>query len=175
MGHLKALSAGQEQFRTAGHVDINENGVGEYGLLGELSGASNCRGFGKNISTSPYIPSTFKPDSLGRGLRSDYYYIVYLPGKRLSVSDANPRSKGDPDKQEELYVAYAFPITYGRSGNRIFAISPSGTIMQLANKDGKWGGDNVPPPGLAFKDGSDPSIGSGIFVESGDFGRAKEA
>jgi hypothetical protein len=175
IGTLKALSAGQEQFRTACVVDINGNGIGEYGLMDELSGASNCRGSGINVSTSPYIPTIFKSDSLGRSSKSGYYYICYLPGKISSWSNAYPIIEGDPSKQEELYVMYAFPITYGRSGNRIFAISPSGTIMQLPNKKGKWGGVNVPPPGLAFKYGLDPSLGSGIFVESGDFGGAKEA
>jgi hypothetical protein len=179
IGTLKCISAGQEQFRCSTSVDQNSNGMGEYGLLGELAGGREYRGGGGSCKDSPFIPSMFStPDKKGRIRRSGYYFIVYLPGREKSMCDADARIGEGADKQEENYVVYAFPEEPGKSGARVFAISATSAtyvIMCLDNAKGVWGGDKIPPPGLAFKHGNDPSIAGAAFVGMGDQGGAAEA
>ena len=41
---LRNIISAQSQFQTTARADENNNGVGEYGFFGELSGADNVRG-----------------------------------------------------------------------------------------------------------------------------------
>ncbi|MHC5040299.1 MAG: hypothetical protein ACYTHM_23565, partial [Planctomycetota bacterium] len=43
---LKSICTGQEQFKNSVSIDLNRNGVGEYGFLSELAGKERCRGGG---------------------------------------------------------------------------------------------------------------------------------
>lgn len=142
IGTLKAISAGEEQFRTAACVDGNSNGVGEYGFLQELSGAQVCRISGIDVSNSPYIPALFNADVAPK---SGYNFTTYLctandGSTGSNAYGANVGAPAVPDGtaayNEENYLCYGWPITHGRSGNRVFAISPQGTIMQNPNSAG---------------------------------------
>lgn len=137
MGSLKAISAGQEQFRTASCVDANANGIGEYGFLRELSGAQVCRISGINVATSPYIPSTFNADI---STKSGYQFATFLAtavGAGTNVVGAAPSVVGTDATSaainEENYFCFAWPTTVSRTGNRVFVISPQGTVMQNPN------------------------------------------
>ena len=176
IGSLKSFSAAQEQFRSQKLVDQDQDGEGEYGTIGELSGNRALRGGGRAVSMSPFLPSIFEPTGPGgSGVKSGYFFIVYLCGKTRSFTDADVQTGQGVDLQEQNFVAYAWPQQHGKTGTRVFAMDAQGTIMQLANSDGTWSGDHVPPPGLAFQDGRDPAVGSGVFVMPGDKGGAKEA
>ncbi|MFH0884839.1 MAG: hypothetical protein V1861_03960 [Candidatus Micrarchaeota archaeon] len=175
IGTLKAISAGEEMFRTASCVDCNNNGIGEYGFLTELSGRRNCRHSDINVSNSPYIAHLLGDvDEIGRAMRRGYYFILYLPGYSKTLSDGNI-SEGPADLQEESYVCYAFPVRPGITGKRVFAISPMGTVLCLLNKNLKWGADCIPPAGLCCKDGIDISSASSQFVNVGEKGGSDEA
>lgn len=176
IGVLKTIVAGQEQFRSGVCVDQDSNGIGEYGFLGELAGTRNYRGSSASSKNAPFIPSTLgKIDGKGRARSSGYYYIVYLPGHEKAVTELDEVSSGDPCNQEEQYVVYAFPVEPGKSGNRVFVMTSHAQILCLPNLDGEWGGDKIPPPGLAFKKGKDPSFPSAELVRPGEKGAAKEA
>jgi hypothetical protein len=175
IGSLKSIATGQEQFRSQNCVDQDSNGVGEYGLLGELSGLKEYRGYGGNCKDSPFIPSILgKTDDKGRVKKSGYYFILYLFGDGKIISDASPDVVKKASMQEEEYVVYAFPAEPGQSGIRVFALNSMGQIFQLKNAGNTWGGDNIPPAGLAYKTGKAPTKGASDFVEPGEKGGAEE-
>jgi hypothetical protein len=155
-------------------VDQDSDGVGEYGTLAELSGAVKIRGSDSSCAKSPFILMILNPAGKAFAYKSGYNYIIYLAGKKRAITDLN---RGDPpntDLQEVDFVAYAWPVTYGKSGDRVFAINSQGLIMQMPNRKGLWSGDKVPPPGLAMIDGLDPSLIKTGFVRKGDLGSAEE-
>ncbi len=135
MGTLKAISAGQEQFRTASCVDANTNGIGEYGFLVELAGAQPCRISGISVANSPYIPSLFNLDI---STKSGYHFTTFLSATLVTdAANAYGAAVGILPAaaaiNEENYICYAWPTTVGRTGNRVFVISPQGTVMQHPN------------------------------------------
>jgi hypothetical protein len=174
IGTLKTFTAGQEQFRSQGCVDEDMDGVGEYGLLAELAGFADFRGTQVSCANSPFIPTVFKPDVTGKATKSGCHFIIYLVGKGKSFCTMRDATEEGADRREDDFVAYAWPVEYGKSGNRIFALNSEGQIMQNPNSDGLWSGENIPPPGLAYKDGRDTAKGSGKFVQGGDKGGATE-
>jgi hypothetical protein len=173
-GRLKNIFAGQEQFRTQCCVDDDVDGTGEYGLLSELSGARKYRGSRKSYKNCSWISEAYRPDAKGIASVGGYHFIIYLVGEKKSFHMVKDAVKENADKREEDYVVYAFPIISGKSLNRVFAMNSQGEIMYIQNKDHRWGGSNIPPPGLAYRDGKDPAVGSGEFVRAGDKGGADE-
>jgi hypothetical protein len=172
---LNCIRAGQEQFKESKSVDEDGDKVGEYGLLSELAGGCNFRGSEQSCKGSPYIATILAPASNGLAQRHGYYFIIYLAGTEKAFSRMKDAVKDNADRREGDYVAYAFPINIGRFPNRVFAINSKGHIFIIQNEDNRWGGSNIPPPGLAYRDGKDPSVGSGEFVRDGDKGGADEA
>jgi hypothetical protein len=173
IGFIKVFAILQGRFREECYVDWDEDGRGENGLLGELAGSRECRG-GRWVARPLLERRLGVTDSRGRAEYVGYYSILYLPGKDRAFSDAAPRAGEGVERQEKEFVLYAFPSVPGRSGNRVFAISSSGRVMYLPNRAGRWGGDKIPPPGLAFQSGRDPSSAAAVFVSDGQKGGASE-
>ena len=83
----------------------------------------------------------------GYAQKSGYYYVLYLPNMPgggyvpgdPTVSDpvagAGAANVDAVDDQEVFWVAYAWPVTAGSSGNRVFAVSVDGTIYFTKNDD----------------------------------------
>jgi hypothetical protein len=159
IGSLKCICTGQEQFKSANCIDLNTNGVGEYGFLDELGGTAACRvdnvgtQTGKKFSASPYIPRSLGTlDSNGIATKSGYCFILYLPST-LHTGTARGLEPLDIPIAETAYVAFAWPIEQGTSGVRLFAIDPQGQPYCLA--ESPHSGPNDPPPwDLAFHEGS---------------------
>ncbi len=172
MGTLKAISAGQEQFRSAALVDANRNGIGEYGFLVELSGNQNCRISGINVANSPYIPGVFNA-SISK--KSGYCFSVFICNSDDGSSGTSvySTSAGTTPRQskinEENYIAYAWPETVGKTGYRVYAISPQGTVMQNPNGTNPVTGTSNPPVWSAAITGAE-NWTKGRFVKPGETG-----
>lgn len=98
IGSLRTISSAQSAFQASSRLDIDTDGVGEYGDLSDLSN-----------QTPPYIDEV-----LGAGQKSGYNYFITI---------AN-----DPLLDEVQWEASAYPISYGRSGNRSFYVDESGVL-----------------------------------------------
>jgi hypothetical protein len=171
IGSLKTIVAGEEQFRCTCSLDEDGDSIGEYGLFEELGGAADIRGADFNCKTAPFIPSIFgNVDARGRVRKGGYYFVLYLAGKDKAFCQLADAVKEGVNVREETYVCYAFPVEYGKSGHRLFVVDCQGVIMHHPNPAGIWSGDSIPPPGLAYRSGKDPSTGSAEFVGQGDFG-----
>jgi hypothetical protein len=174
IGSLKAICVGQEQFKSACAVDLNSNGVGEYGFLQELAGTSPCRtpgGLkGQMFQASPYIPRILgTTDAQGRSAKAGYYFKVFLPGKTEAHSSEGGVPAGDPElaaKQEGTWCVYAWPQSQGRSGVRTFFIDARGQPYATSGGRMQYSGDNGPAANAAFApDGPNPKNLEGPLAE----------
>ncbi len=125
----------QIQFQAAGYQDADENSVGEYGLIGELSGRvrTNKQAAGRISLLNGALARN--ADFTANG----YSYAVYLPaGEGQVISDTDDLEARHSSKvaqakdQERFWVAYAWP-TSAESGRRVFAICQDGQVRSPVN------------------------------------------
>ena len=111
---LRTLSSAEESFRSALVKDQDQDKVGEYGTLAELSGTESSDGY------------FFIDSQLGSGEKSGYHFAIQLGeeayGKASTV-----------DGQEAQYFAVAWPVKYvrdsrryGQGSHRTFCIDETG-------------------------------------------------
>jgi prepilin-type N-terminal cleavage/methylation domain-containing protein len=152
---LKNISSSQAQCQASGAIDVNGNGAGEYGYFGELSGAIGIRGTTGAPSTTRITPPvlsgafgqftsvTFLGGSAqgtgGAVLRSGYYFAMFLP---TAVSAFMPESttgggsttyNPSAANSEVLWACYAWPVSRGNSGKRVFFVNQSGDVLASPN------------------------------------------
>lgn len=141
---LRNLATAQSQFQSNCVVDQDEDKIGEYGFLQELAGIMNPRGKTEPLQPG-YIAPTFV-ESIHEGviLYHGYYFYCYLPGAETAIGEAEGIGNiaaASADQQESRYVIYAWPVEYGKTGNRTFVINQAGEVhygwesgYSLANK-----------------------------------------
>jgi prepilin-type N-terminal cleavage/methylation domain-containing protein len=132
---LKNISSGQSQCQASGVIDTNNNGSGEYGFFGELSGRTVVRGGTQRISP-PVLSTAFGNVALARVSRSGYLFQMYLPDVAAAGVEEDATG-GDPDngqgvdagQAETLWACYAWPQVQGNSGKRTFFVNQSGDVL----------------------------------------------
>jgi prepilin-type N-terminal cleavage/methylation domain-containing protein len=136
---LRNLVTSQAQFQSASNMDEDQDGTGEYGSFGELSGLSNLQRNGIGLAAPlnpPILPATFQTiDANGYATKSGYLFVVFLPNNGtpvLGLQDVAGGGPGaaDPDNCESMWCAYAWPIDLGTTGNRAFFVNQRGEILQ---------------------------------------------
>ncbi len=159
IGSLKCICSAQEAFKSSSIIDLNLNGDGEYGFLPELSGLGNFRinnagGLGiKSAAGNPFIDGSFaNATAANETARSGYLFICYLPTALAGGTAAFPIAV-DITLTESRYLIYAFPASYGKSGIRVFAITPLIIPFFWPNAAGTYAGPgNAPPWNAALGD-----------------------
>jgi len=160
---LRNVISAQAQFQSTARADENNNGVGEYGTFGEMSGGVGVRG---GAVINPAVLSTaFRVVSAdGEVTRSGYIFAMYLPGANgeglKEIGDGGAPAGVDPDIAETTWAAYAWPANYGNTGNRTFFVSAGGDIVAADDSDYTGPGAGTAPhilPNAAF-------IGSGNTI-----------
>jgi len=167
---LGNLASAQAQFQAAAMVDVDEDGVGEYGYFGELSGGTGRRGPGGtriNAMNPPVLGEAFRQVRGGTVIRFGYHFGVFLPdvnGKGVpeaASGGANPARPPDAQNAESGWCAYAWPVEAGVSGNRVFFVSSSGGILESDNKGARQryqGTTSTPDAAAALLPGDTRSI-----------------
>lgn len=102
-GAMRTISTGQTAFQTAAFVDVDGDGMGDYGTLAQLA---NPDGAGV---TPPFIDSV-----LGAGTKEGYVFVVAVTAGGPAVTPA--------------YTCTATPTTLGRTGYRQYFVDESGVI-----------------------------------------------
>jgi len=123
----------QVQFQGGCYQDADQDNVGEYGLLGELSGRTRT-----NKMEAEQIRLLAGPIAKGPGFVSGgYNFAIYLPdGAGGAISDASDlaarhtKTVDDANAQEQSFVAYAWPISK-ETGRRMFALCRDGQVRSL--------------------------------------------
>ena len=137
---LRNLTSCQGQFQAGAKADCDNDGTGEFGMFRELSGATAVRTSADGSQTGG---STLNPAVLSGAFRtmntnaevsrSGYLFKVFLPGTAgaavgEAVGTANFAASVDNDLTETTYCCYAWPASYGNSGNRTFFVNQGGDI-----------------------------------------------
>lgn len=124
----------QVQFRAGAYQDADENNVGEYGLISELTGRTRT-----NKMDAGAIHLLTGPLAKGPGfIASGYNYAIYLPDGTGAISDISElearhtRKVANASEQEQYWVAYAWPVSKD-TGHRVFAICSDGQIRSPTN------------------------------------------
>lgn len=132
---LKNISSGQAQCQASGVIDVNNNGQGEYGFFGELSGRVTVRGSAQAI-TPPVLSAAFGNIANSQVTRSGYVFQMHLPDsaaaglvETATGGDAGNTVGVDPGQCEVLWCCYAWPAARGNSGNRTFFINQAGDVL----------------------------------------------
>lgn len=176
---LRNVVAAQTITKTTGVIDQDADGIGEYGWFAEMGGAVNVRD-GSGPNTGPLLDPNTLSQSLSmvtaNGIvdKSGYVFRVSLPavgGAGLLENGGGGSPTGeDADLCEGIWIAYAWPESYGLSGRRAFVVSQTGDILQTDNLGGGAGTyegtANMPPPDAAIEGGSAGSI-LGVFSNTG--------
>jgi type IV pilus assembly protein PilA len=136
---LKNISSAQAQCQASSVIDANNNGAGEYGFFGELSGAVDVRGTATRISP-PVLSNAFGNVVGSQVTRSGYVFQMYLPDvtsqgitEDATGGDAGDDNGVDPVRAEVLWCCYAWPSARGNSGKRAFFINQGGDVLSSKN------------------------------------------
>jgi prepilin-type N-terminal cleavage/methylation domain-containing protein len=173
---LRNIISAESQFQTTARADENNNGVGEYGTFGEMSGSIGVRG--NAILNPPVLSTAFRTvNTNGEVSRSGYLFAMYLPdaaGDGLAeVSGGGADGATDADLAETTWCCYAWPANFGNTGNRSFFVNQGGDIVATEDQDYSGSG-NGPDANSAFS-GSGTSItgsvATGMTGRDGNFWR----
>jgi hypothetical protein len=121
-------------------VDVDGDGAGEYGFLGELTGTTPIRGTNELLNPAMLSSST-GPDGIWS--RSGYNFIVYLPTpKNGAISESKAKDGRDvaADDAEIHWIAYAWPVSAGQTGNRVYVLDQEGDMMCCERSGGNYSG-----------------------------------
>jgi prepilin-type N-terminal cleavage/methylation domain-containing protein len=160
---LRLLSTVQGQVRSQAAIDTDSDGTGEYAYFAELAGTCPLRvAAGGGTATAGTVgvdeldPSLVAQafgnvNALGLVSRSGYFFQVWLPGATAGgVTPGLPEAPGtgpgtgggapgpggfpDSNNAENLWCCYAWPISAGETGNRVFFVNDEGGLFQYDNR-----------------------------------------
>jgi hypothetical protein len=172
---LRSIASAQSMLQTSGKVDCDEDGLGEFGFLLEMSGASRIRAPGggpasgandftrtaANVTPPMLSPACGAVDGGGYLALRGYRFRIYLPDSAPRagwVGEKGPKEapgllggtgKVGTDASETTWCAYAWPVERGVTGTRVFFIDQEGEVLQAANDRAKYSGTERPVPGHA--------------------------
>jgi len=136
---LRNITSCQGQFQTSAKADVDSDGTGEFGMFRELSGAANVRKAldgtaGTSVLNPPVLSGAFRTmNAKWEVSRSGYLFKMFLPGSAgIAVGEKDGATAftaaTDADLAETSWCCYAWPASYGNSGNRTFFVNQSGDI-----------------------------------------------
>ena len=176
---LRSIAAAQAEFQAAVEIDTNCDGVGEYGYFGELAGADPMRvshfcepGAGvapADILSPPLLRSPFGRVAGSLVSHRGYLFQMWLPYQ--TVTGTVPAVEEDPSGGKgaapfpgsvngaRMWCCYAWPIDYGRTGDRVYFMNQRGLLLECKNW-GLWpydGTTNMPAYDEAYSVAGDMS------------------
>ena len=136
---LRNLVSSQAQIQQSGSIDADQDGTGEYGFFGDLSGLYQLDSHGgpanANTLTPPVLAASFRVISAaGIVSKGGYCFQIWLPdstgaGQAEDGAGVGLLAAADADNCELAWAAYAWPANLGNTGNRAFFVNEGGEIM----------------------------------------------
>jgi len=112
-------------------VDLDEDGIGEFGTLGELTGVDPLRGYPSQAYLEPPVvsPGLRPTGAHGTAQRSGYCFRLYLPGPDGSWLrvDEDP-SQRTADESEVRWCVFAWPVHHEGETTRTFRVDQTGRV-----------------------------------------------
>jgi len=151
VSHLRSLVGAQTHAQSLGLVDADDDGVGEFLFLEELTGTGKLRAGGAGRKYPLLHPQSCRVSSSGHLEMHGYLFRVYLPGEDGASVGEGPGEGGlvSADGAEQDWVAYAWPVQHGSTGLRTFVVGVDGAIAGLDVP--RNSGSSVPKPFSAFE------------------------
>lgn len=147
---LKNIASAQAQCQASGTIDSNNNGAGEFGYFGELSGATTVRGSTTERVSPPVLSAAFGAPTSGIVLRSGYNFRMHLPGAAREFYVEGDGNTVSGPNSEVMWCCYAWPASFGNSGKRSFFVNQSGDVLACRNTTAQYSGTSpVPTAGTA--------------------------
>lgn len=163
---LRNVIAAQSQVQAQIAIDVDADGVGEYGYFAELAGTVNLRA----PAAAPAV--TLTPPVLSGALgivdpitgcvnKAGYLFLMNIADNNTQPNPEFPgggdggaalgwaAAPGGCDPSENFWNCYAWPVSFGNSGNRCFMSNQSGDVLQTSNQVNNYSGNVVQPNGLA--------------------------
>jgi len=153
---MRAIATAQMQFVSANELDVNRNGVAEYGTFGELAAVDTLRGESAPISRNLLSLAVASVDASGWTNHHGYHFALYLPdagGAGVVGIPANAAAI-DPSLSQANWSCVAWPTVQGRTGQRTFFVNQQGLVLQTLEP---YSGTSAVPPAGAALIGSDPA------------------
>ena len=183
---LRTIAAAESRLRSAGRIDVDWDGHGEFGTFGEMTGAVGARSLADGSTRGahiqpPFLPPEFSPRAGDvTVVRSGYCFRIFLPaGPSTSATETDQgQSLSAPvstDLAEEHWCAYAWPADGTVKGTRTFFLDEGGQVWWTAARDDHYaGGDHAPGwdaaiPADAPREWATRRIRSGDGVDGGDW------
>ena len=174
---LKNISSSQAQVQASAVIDANNNGAGEYGYFGELSGARAVRndeagGVGTVMVTPPVLSTAFGNVAASRVVRSGYVFQLFLPdtagdGIAEAATGGGAGSSIDASKAEVMWCCYAWPSAMGNSGKRVFFVNQGGDVLGCRNNGTTvYNGATGPAFGAAFRSGTSGKLDNPVAANT---------
>jgi prepilin-type N-terminal cleavage/methylation domain-containing protein len=142
------ITSCQGQFQAGAKSDVDVDGTGEFGMFRELSGGSAVRtaaagtNTGGSVLNPPVLSGAFRTMNANNEVsRSGYLFKMVLPGTAgVAVTEtagntAFDNQPVDNDLAETTWCCYAWPASYGNSGNRSFFVNQGGDITSTEDSD----------------------------------------
>ncbi|MDJ0523373.1 MAG: prepilin-type N-terminal cleavage/methylation domain-containing protein [Planctomycetota bacterium] len=156
---LRLIGQAQLQFTTSSIADGNDNGNGEYGTFGELSGSIAVRAAngGTKFMKPTLISPAFRAISpVGEIVRGGYHFRIYLPNAAgegvLELPGGGADANLDADLSESVWCCYAWPSKINGTGRRAFFTNQTGEFYYTEHH--LYSGPGAPlPPGAALAPG----------------------
>jgi hypothetical protein len=154
---LKNISSSQSHLQACGVLDVDQDGMGEYGFFGELSGRTPVRG-GKEAMRPAPLSEAYGAVQGGRLVRGGYVFQIFLPdrdGKGVAEDDTGGDAANDngvdPQAAENAWCCYAWPEQRGAGGRRTFFVDQRGDVLATDGAVLAYEGGRVAPEsGAAF-------------------------
>jgi prepilin-type N-terminal cleavage/methylation domain-containing protein len=173
---LRRIAAAQSRFKASAAVDLDADGVGEYGFLKELSGESCVRGapdgqrLGAAASPAPLPPEFAAIGAGGELSRTGYRFRVFLPGAGgagVGETENFPvEAAVDARLAAATWCCYAWPTRRGTSGRRAFFVNHEDRVVATDAESYSGPGRFTPEDcGAALVRGAD---GRSIATMTGD-------
>jgi hypothetical protein len=162
---LTGFLAAQNDVRGTRAIDVDGDGVGEFGFLVEMNGTAARRGSpgkpGKK-ERSYYCSRTWEYADGRASDENGYIFQIFLPGKDgvpIGETAKGPAGlpKPSPEHASKAWCAYAWPIELGRTGTRAFFISQAGQILE--STESRLSGTNAPKGTEALPKGTTSLVG----------------
>ena len=159
MATVRLIGQAQIQFGASGVADGNDNGNGEYGTFGELSGGIAVRAAagGTHFMKPTLVGPSFRAISpLGEIVRGGYLFRIYLPGAAgqglLELPGGGADTGVSADKAESMWCVYAWPARFNVTGRRTYFTNQTGGFY--VTESPAYSGPGAPiSPGAALEVG----------------------
>lgn len=156
ISHLRSLVGAQKHAQSLCIVDQDDDKVGEFLFITELAGIRPVRAGGTGLKSPLLDPEVWRLSTGGFVEMHGYLFSVYLPGPGGEfLSEASEVGAAvDGDGAESGWIALAWPVRYGETGTRTFAVNESGQV--IAGDVPGNSGTSRPEANSAFADDGKP-------------------